>query len=44
MLAAAVKKAGGTHVTEAHFATDHSYSDHRIALEATVLSWLATLQ
>jgi len=44
MLAAAVKKGGSTHVTEAHFATDHSYSDHRIALEATVLNWLATLQ
>jgi pimeloyl-ACP methyl ester carboxylesterase len=44
MLATAVKKGGSTHVTEAHFATDHSYSDHRIALEATVLNWLATLQ
>ena len=43
MLAAAVKKQGSAHVTEAHFATDHSYSDHRIALEATVLNWLATL-
>ncbi len=43
MLAAAVKKAGSTHMTEAHFATDHSYSDHRVALEATVLNWLATL-
>ena len=43
MLAEAVKKAGSTHVTEAHFATDHSYSDHRIALEATVLNWLAML-
>ena len=43
MLAAAVKKQGSAHVTEAHFATDHSYSDHRVALEATVLNWLATL-
>jgi pimeloyl-ACP methyl ester carboxylesterase len=42
-LAGAVKKQGSTHVTEAHFPTDHSYSDHRIALETTVLNWLATL-
>jgi pimeloyl-ACP methyl ester carboxylesterase len=43
-LAAAVRQLGNTHVTEQHFPTDHSYSDHRIALEATVLNWLATLQ
>ena len=43
-LAAAVRASGGTHVTEAHFDTDHSYSDRRIALQATVLNWLATLQ
>ena len=30
-------------VTAAHFATDHSYSDQRIALETAVLNWLAGL-
>jgi len=39
----AAKKAGSTKVTAAHMTTDHSYSDHRIALETTVLTWLATL-
>jgi hypothetical protein len=42
-LAAAVRQQGSTHVTEVHFPTDHSYSDQRIALEATVINWLATL-
>jgi uncharacterized protein len=37
-----VRKAGGTHVTETHFATDHVYSGKRIALQATVLDWLET--
>jgi len=41
---AAAKKAGGTKINAAHMATDHSYSDHRIALETTVLEWLASLQ
>jgi uncharacterized protein len=35
---------GGKNVTTAHFATDHSYSDHRIALESEVLQWLASLK
>jgi uncharacterized protein len=43
-LAAAVRTSGTAHVTEAHFATDHSYSDQRIALQAAVLNWLATLR
>ena len=43
-LAAAVRRRGNTHVTESHFATDHSYSDRRIALQAAVLNWLATLK
>ena len=43
-LAAAARQSGNTHVTEQHFATDHSYSDQRLALQATVLNWLATLQ
>ena len=43
-LAAAVRQSGSTHVTEQHFATDHSYSDQRIALQAAVLNWLAAFQ
>ncbi|MDQ2877942.1 MAG: alpha/beta hydrolase [Pseudomonadota bacterium] len=42
-LAAAVRKAGGT-VTTFHAATDHSWSDHRIALEAAIIDWLGTLR
>lgn len=42
-LAKTVRQQGSTHVTQVHFPTDHSYSDHRIALEATVLNWLAAL-
>jgi pimeloyl-ACP methyl ester carboxylesterase len=42
-LADALKRDGNEHVTERHFATDHSYSDKRIGLEETVLAWLATL-
>jgi uncharacterized protein len=33
---------GGQHATAIHFATDHNYSDHRIALESTILKWLET--
>ncbi|MEO7053878.1 MAG: alpha/beta hydrolase [Rhizomicrobium sp.] len=39
-LAAALKAAGDTDVTEEHMATDHSYSDKRIALESTIVRWL----
>ncbi len=39
-LARAVRQAGGGPVTEAHLATDHSYSDRRIALELAVIGWL----
>jgi pimeloyl-ACP methyl ester carboxylesterase len=42
-LAERLRKAGNPRVTEAHFATDHSYSDKRIALQQTVLAWLAAL-
>ena len=42
-LAAAVKADGGR-VTRVHFATDHSYSDKRIALEAAVIEWLQALK
>ena len=43
-LASTVRKAGGTQVSEAHIATDHSYSDKRIALETAILLWLDALQ
>lgn len=40
--AAAVMASGGSPRQE-HLATDHSYSDMRIALETIVLDWLSTL-
>jgi uncharacterized protein len=39
-LVAAVRARGNTRVTTAHFPTDHSYSDQRIALESAVIEWL----
>jgi uncharacterized protein len=42
--ATALKKEGNTRVTEAHFPTDHAYSDHRLALTTVVLNWLASMQ
>jgi pimeloyl-ACP methyl ester carboxylesterase len=42
-LVAAIKAKGGTKVTAMHVDTDHSWSDHRIALESTVITWLAGL-
>lgn len=39
-LALALQKGGNTAVTEIHMATDHPYSDHRIALESAVVEWL----
>ena len=41
-LAAAIRATGGKVETQ-HFATDHSYSDSRIALEAAIITWLGTL-
>jgi pimeloyl-ACP methyl ester carboxylesterase len=43
-LAAATQKAGAEYVSTAHFPTDHSYSDHRIALEEAVLAGLTKMQ
>jgi pimeloyl-ACP methyl ester carboxylesterase len=40
----ALHKAGNTNVTAIHMATDHSYSDRRIALQQAVLEMLASLQ
>lgn len=42
-LLAAIKADGGTTVTEKYVATDHQWSDHRIALESLVISWLHSL-
>jgi pimeloyl-ACP methyl ester carboxylesterase len=39
----ALRQAGNTRVAKVHIATDHSYSDHRIALEETVLDTLSSL-
>jgi uncharacterized protein len=42
-LVAAVRAAGGTEVALQHVATDHSFSDRRIELEAIVINWLMGL-
>lgn len=39
----ALQKAGNTRLTETYLETDHSYSDHRIALQVAVLQWLDTV-
>ena len=39
-LALALQKGGNSAVSEIHMATDHPYSDHRIALESAVVEWL----
>ena len=43
-LSAAIAKAGGAGVKTVHVATDHSWSDARIRLQAEIISWLATLK
>jgi uncharacterized protein len=43
-LVAAIRAQGGTKVTTQHVATDHGWSDHRIALEATIIGWLQKLR
>jgi pimeloyl-ACP methyl ester carboxylesterase len=42
-LAAAIRKAGGTRLTTAHAATDHSWSDHRLTLQGLAIEWLQGL-
>jgi pimeloyl-ACP methyl ester carboxylesterase len=42
-LARTVQAAGGTRLTVDHVATDHSWSDRRIALQAAVVTWLDSL-
>jgi diadenosine tetraphosphate (Ap4A) HIT family hydrolase/pimeloyl-ACP methyl ester carboxylesterase len=43
-VAAAVQKAGGQKVDFVTMPTDHSFSDRRIQLEATIIDWLNKLQ
>ncbi len=43
VLVAALRKTGSTKVQTAHVATDHSWSDHRIDLEARVIRFLEPL-
>jgi pimeloyl-ACP methyl ester carboxylesterase len=43
-LVEAIEAQGGKNIKTAHFATDHGYSDHRMALESEVLQWLAGLK
>jgi uncharacterized protein len=40
----ALKAAGNQLASEVHIPTDHSYSDHRIALETSVLEFLSSLK
>jgi pimeloyl-ACP methyl ester carboxylesterase len=42
-LVQAIKAQGGKRIETVHAATDHSWSDHRIFLESTVIQWLSTL-
>jgi len=42
-LVSAITAKGGHQATVKHFATDHSFSDHRIALESEIINWLAGL-
>jgi uncharacterized protein len=42
-LVAAIKARGGAKVTAMHVETDHGWSDHRIALEGIVITWLEHL-
>ena len=42
-LMAAVRRAGGTRITAVHAGTDHSWSNHRVFLQARVIRWLQAL-
>jgi len=42
-LVGAIKAKGGAKVTTIHMDTDHAWSDHRIALESAVITWLTGL-
>jgi hypothetical protein len=42
-LVSAIAAKGGHQASVKHFATDHSFSDNRIALESEIINWLAAL-
>jgi pimeloyl-ACP methyl ester carboxylesterase len=42
-LVAGLRARGDNHLTAMHMDTDHSYSDHRIALESALIRWLQSL-
>jgi acetyl esterase/lipase len=39
-MAEALRKVGNPQVTEKYTDTDHSFSDHRIAMQIAILDWL----
>jgi len=43
-LVKAIAAKGGQNVASIHAATDHSWSDHRIYLESTIINWLVELK
>jgi acetyl esterase/lipase len=43
-LVASIRGKGGRQVTETHVATNHTWSDRRIELQADVINWLTGLQ
>ena len=43
VLSKAIKDGGGKQIKTLHVATDHSWSDHRIALQGAVVTWLEGL-
>lgn len=44
LLVKAIGENGGQKVVSIHASTDHSWSDHRIFLESTIINWLAQLK
>lgn len=42
-LAEALRNAGGARVIEQHMHTDHSFSDHWIALQTAIVNWLNSI-
>lgn len=43
-LVAAARRAGNTRVDSRYVATDHGWSDHRIALTTTIIDWIGKLR
>jgi hypothetical protein len=43
-LVKALESKGNKEIKAIHAETDHSWSDHRIFLESTIIEWLATLK